>query len=567
MQEGRDRPATPGTATGLRGGVSRAPSAGEALVTTVIDLKACNLLVVSDLHLSEGRQPSAKKFSRNEDFFFDEAFARLLDHYQRDPRWSGARWHLVIDGDFVDLLQVVTSQGAPSALRQPGQARFGLASGEAESAYKLGRVAEGHWLFFEALAAFLEAGHQVTVIRGNHDVEFCYPLVQQAFVAALQAAGQRVRASAAPAGATPGPSPAVAVAANLHFSDWFYFEPGLLWIEHGNRYDGLNSFERWLAPLLPRLPGWPASRQDEIDLPFGSLFVRYLFNSIEQVEPFADNVKPASKFISWIFRRHPITALRFAFGDGRHLLDRVRRAWRTLPADAYQVRDQQHRARLAQLAAGAGLQPGLLQAVDDLAEPSLLRRPSGFWTMVLRRLVLWHLELPLLAALLLALVLLVLLAAAQLVVPGLPVAVREALAASTPCWLREAAGWALLVTVAGAAALAAFWKGRGPEGSGPSSLKDRAARVAELLGVRFVVMGHTHDPELHDIGTAAAPGREYFNTGTWTPVFSEEERLIREDVELAFLEGVRSAGTLRLKLQEWDDAAGEPRLLKLFRDG
>ena len=59
----------------------------------------------------------------------------------------------------------------------------------------------------------------------------------------------------------------------------------------------------------------------------------------------------------------------------------------------------------------------------------------------------------------------------------------------------------------------------------------------------------------------------YFNTGTWTKVFSEEERLIREDVEFVFLEGVRRPEGLRMRLMEWNDAAGCPSLLKLFRDG
>jgi hypothetical protein len=307
-----------------------------------------NLLIVSDLHLSEGRDRVSKRFSRNEDFFFDEEFARFLGYCQRDPLGSGTKWHLVINGDFLDLLQVVTREDAPPALHRDAQSDYGFACGEAESAYKVGRIAEGHWQFFEALAGFVEAGNLLTVIKGNHDVEFHYRGVREAFVAALQAAAQRVRQVSAPGGTAPGNSPAMA--ANVCFSDWFYYEPNQIWIEHGNRYDGLNAFERWLAPLLPQIPGWPADRRDEIDLPFGSLFVRYLFNRIERVEPFADNMKPASSFIWWMLRRHPITALRFAFGDGRHLLDRVRRAWRRLPEGAYRERDLQHQARLAELA-------------------------------------------------------------------------------------------------------------------------------------------------------------------------------------------------------------------------
>jgi len=76
-------------------------------------------------------------------------------------------------------------------------------------------------------------------------------------------------------------------------------------------------------------------------------------------------------------------------------------------------------------------------------------------------------------------------------------------------------------------------------------------------------MGHTHDADLQTIGDN---GEEYFNTGTWTKVFSEAERLIRDDIEFVFVQGLREESGLQLKLMEWDDAAGEPRLLKLFED-
>lgn len=529
------------------------------------ELARCNLLVVSDLHLSEGRDPQSKRFSRNEDFYFDEAFASFLGWYQRDPRWAGVCWHLVINGDFLDLLQVVTEVGAPPSLRRSSQPRFGLVCGERESAYKLERIAEGHWLFFEALAAFLEAGHQVTVIRGNHDVELHYPMVQQALTAALQAAGQRVRAAASPAG--PPPAAAPAIATNLRFSDWFHYEPGQVWIEHGNRYDSLNSFVRWLAPLLPQTPGRPPVRQDEIDLPLGSLFVRYLFNSIETAEPFADNIKPASKFISWIFMRHPFTALRFAFGDGRLLLDRIRRAWRPPHAGAYATRDREHQLRLASLAGTSGIPQPVLEALDGLAAPSLLRRPSGFWLGVLRVLVMAQLLLPLLGLAVAAAVATALLAVARLVALGLPAAWPHGLGGLMPGWEGELGGWALLVLLGGGSvALLAYWTRRRRAIAGPSYLKERAARIAELLGIRYVVMGHTHDAELYDIGTPTSPPREYFNTGTWTKVFSEEERLLRDDLELVFLEGVRAQGALRMRLLEWSQGAAVPTLVPLFRD-
>jgi hypothetical protein len=81
---------------------------------------------------------------------------------------------------------------------------------------------------------------------------------------------------------------------NLSFLPWLYYEPGLLYAEHGHQYDSLNSFDDFLHPLTP---------DNLIDLPVGSFFVRYLFNKVESDYPFADNMKQLSRFIWWLFIR------------------------------------------------------------------------------------------------------------------------------------------------------------------------------------------------------------------------------------------------------------------------
>ncbi len=68
-----------------------------------------DLLIVSDLHLSEGRSFDTKKISLNEDFFFDEEFARFLQFHARATAAGLSRkWHLIINGDFLDFLQVIS---------------------------------------------------------------------------------------------------------------------------------------------------------------------------------------------------------------------------------------------------------------------------------------------------------------------------------------------------------------------------------------------------------------------------------------------------------------------------
>ncbi len=547
--------------------------------------QALGLLVVSDLHLSEGRRERTRTFSRNEDFFFDEEFARLLAFYQDPLRWEGARWHLVVNGDFLDLLQVVSVDGAPETLRRdPSRPGYGLRCGEAETIFKLRKVVSGHRRFFEALASFVAAGNRLTILKGNHDVEFHYPGVQAAFVEELRLVYARLPSP-------PSSSSVTNIAAGaIRFGDWFHYEKGVIWIEHGNRYDPANTFRTWLWPLL----SGPASSGDggtppgnggtvagdgaggrsgdgaaqsrsedaEIDLPLGSLFVRYLFNRIESVEPFADNIKPQTEFVRWMLSRHPVTALRFLLGDGRYMLRKLRRAWVSRPAEPQEA---EHRRRLAHLADEAGIDRDDLTAVDALRARSVLEETSGFWPVCCALLVRARLFLPLVYAALVVLLATGVLSALQIVSVLVPPIGRLFASAESLSTVVGAAPWVLLAALVLVAGLALRWALAPEEERGPSALLDPAERIASTLGVKYVVMGHTHDAELCELEETDG---EYFNTGTWTKVFSEEERLLRKEVQFVFLQGVwKGPGDLRLKLMEWDDAAGEPRLLELFEYG
>lgn len=525
-----------------------------------------NLLVVSDLHLSEGRDSKSKKFSKNEDFFFDEEFARFLAHYQDTGRWNGAKWHLIINGDFLDFLQVITADDVPSAVASgSGHPELGLPCGEQETVQKLAKIANGHWLFFESLGGFVAAGHLLTIIKGNHDVEFHYPGVRAAFLAELQAAFQR-RLERDPAWGRAEEIENVGTN-TVRFSDWFYFEPELLWVEHGNRYEGFNSFKYWLSPLLPEVPKWPPERRDEIDLPFGSLFVRYLFNRVERVQPFADNIKPATRFVWWLIRKHPITALRFTFKDGRYMLGRIRRAWADVPPEAWDLRKQQHNARLGELASQSGIEFSKLEELDRLRARSVLKEPN-FRAKVLRTILSPWIFLPGLALVVLGILLSVFFVAAKLLANMVPDIVRVRLLDPIVNFLLPVAPWAVLLVALAGLGLCLRWLLTEEGRQKPSYLKDRADCIAKqnLLGVRYVIMGHTHDAELYALDEDDGRKTEYFNTGTWTTVFSEEEQLIRKPVEFVFVQGLRAGNGLTLKLLAWNDGAGEPRLLELFRD-
>lgn len=306
-----------------------------------------NYLVLSDLHLSEGVDPRSGKLSRNEDFFHDNAFASMLsyhldlgrrpdtaDHYHRP-------WKLIINGDIFDFLQVTSLPAEGDELEAvkgkrtyaeltPNERRYGLGTSAPETAWKLDRIAAGHALFFSALGWFLAAhpDNELILIKGNHDVELFWPAVQRRMrerIATAYAAwrhraagGQRPDHPLWYTDDFPARLDPTDLRARIRFPPWFHHEPDLLYVEHGNQYDPANAFVDFLKPILPENNDKPEERR-RVALPSGSLFVRYLFNQVEDVHPFADNMKPMTSYLRWAFTKEPLATLRLLITNRRQL--------------------------------------------------------------------------------------------------------------------------------------------------------------------------------------------------------------------------------------------------------
>lgn len=422
-----------------------------------------NLLIVSDLHLSEGLHRYTKRYARNEDFFFDEEFESFLDYHHRN-QLAGLRWHLIINGDFLDFLQV-TRAGNPAAAEHDR----GEKCSESASIFKLGVIFEGHPKFFRALGQFLLQDHKVTILPGNHDIELQYHFVRTAFLVYL----------ASCCGTTIGQL------SGLEFQDWFYYEPGLVWVEHGGQYDECNSFAHLLAPTLPG--------QTEIELPLGSLFVRYMLNLVEVSEPYADNVKPATRFIRWLVVHHCCRALKFLFGRGWVMVNRLRRAWKPRGCAPNCTECAQQAAARSALATQSGVSPSTLQSIDSppIRAESVLRRSALRW-----------------------------------------------IASGFLQWILRKRS---------------------------EHVDRRAARaIMNMLGVRYVVMGHTHDADILSWSNGVKR-HTYFNTGTWTKVFSEVGGLAPQESEMVYLELTRKPVQVAL-LKKWRDCPGGPRLVRLLKE-
>jgi UDP-2,3-diacylglucosamine pyrophosphatase LpxH len=237
-----------------------------------------NIVIISDLHLSEGRNPATKRFNLNEDFFFDEEFDRFLGYLEAESQRRGRKYRLIIAGDMVDFLQITRlPESAQFELRR-SEAEYGLGTHPDKTIWKMKIMMDGHWVFFKGLGRFICAGNKCTIITGNHDIEWNVPQVQIAF-----------REEMKKYLSTEVTNREEVVSSQIEFCPWFYYEPGLIWVEHGNQYDGINSFDYFLFPYLPD--------SKELMLPSGSFFVRYLFNKVEQIDPFADNIKPMSQYL------------------------------------------------------------------------------------------------------------------------------------------------------------------------------------------------------------------------------------------------------------------------------
>jgi hypothetical protein len=195
--------------------------------------------------------------------------------------------------------------------------RHGLGTSWQEVVWKLTHVYRGHREFFAGLAWFIACGNDVVLLKGNHDLELHWPEVHHGHFPYTLVDAYKDLVD----GSTIGPSfdnfPQELLANlpdvdefrallpkylgkqhmiegnSFSFQDWFYYEEDLVYVEHGNQYEPLDSSVKFLAPKLPSEP-------TKIELPWGAFMTRYVYNKIVAVHPFAVNLKPEERIIHWM---------------------------------------------------------------------------------------------------------------------------------------------------------------------------------------------------------------------------------------------------------------------------
>jgi UDP-2,3-diacylglucosamine pyrophosphatase LpxH len=387
-----------------------------------------NILVVSDVHLTKLHPRMVRGHQR--------AFAAFIEQHA-DVRPGSDPWLLVWNGDVLDF---------------DYQARTMDGRGEEATALRLFAELADEWSeVFTALSHFLDGGNSLVVIPGNHDVDLMWPSVRRAFVA-------RVAATCATADAP----------LRIEFCDWFYYLPGRIFAEHGQRFDTDAATPDMLDPFDdgPRL-------RESLSMHWIAGFCPL----IPEIAYHVDHTQSPIDYVPMLARRYGLRApvlwakyLRFAYGV-------TRRAGRSTSA-ASRARHAAARARVAER---FGIDEPLVAKLDRASADSTLGSRIATATRL-------HL-LP-----------------ATLLPAGIAALALGALARSRAVALAGLA--ALLAGVSTDRLLSTGFKR-----NDATSLRVGARRVQELLDVPVVTMGHVHMVEDVPAGT----GR-YLNSGTWMDV-------------------------------------------------
>ena len=431
-----------------------------------------NLLVISDLHLGEDLNPSATEETARDLELAERHLTDFLRHYTR-RRADGRPWRLVINGDMVDLMTICIYPDQHPMVRwstcDDDERKYGLARRMDAACAKIDAVIDRHERVVQALARFLAAGNRVEIICGNHDTELHWLSVQEAFRQGVVRAWR-----AMPAAARAGAPPPERIGEHIGFHAWFYYEPGVAWIEHGHQYDECCSFEYNLNPV--------DVEGNMLVTNVDTAGMRYLTNQIPEIAPHGTEDWSFAGYMRLMYDAGMQSAWRMARGYywfSAKLLGEWR-ASRRLRAN--HQRRAVHVQRLSALSEATDVPEATLRALDGLQRRPVvtnLRRLAQ--VLMLDKLALWSIT---------ALVLF-------LVMAALPMGLAMIAAA----------------TVLATSRLANRWLGRGRNVSPALPLDLVPERILGHVDARFVIFGHTHLP----VARALTEGRWYFNTGTWMP--------------------------------------------------
>lgn len=407
-----------------------------------------SFLVLSDVHLGSDLNDSGPVVPRSK--AIDADLAALFAHY-RDVAPSGERWHLVLAGDFIDFVGMSIDPRSGDPVANDVERKYGLFGAEAHVRQKCERVVARHRDVFDQLGQLVAAGHVVTFISGNHDLELHWPSVQGDLRAVLGGTEESVR-----------------------FEPWLFFRRGLLFVEHGHQYDPFCSTPFIMTPVSPADPGRVAPSLSDT-------LLRYVVRRTPGMREYGHEDRGLWSYISWglMLGFRGTVALFTRFFEVVLDLVRAARAHRSEAATAILA---EQRKRLGALAARLEVPEKDLDHALGMHATSLATSP---------RLVLASVMLDRLGTFCVMILAFSIVALAWSRLGGYGPALVAALM--------------LLWTVLHIS----FSRAR-PSVDPAAEMVTRAKELADLFPCAFVVMGHTHVPTSARVGNAV-----YLNTGSW----------------------------------------------------
>lgn len=473
-----------------------------------------NILVISDLHLGEDLTPAATPQSTRDLRLAERCLVDFLTKYTR-LRADGRPWRLVINGDMIDFLSICVFPDQHDLLQgvtcSEDEREHGLERRKDAACAKVALVVDRHVEFFRALVRFVAAGNAVEILCGNHDTEFCWPEVQDALIHGVVRVWRAMPATGRGLALTEA-----RIREAVRFHAWFYYEPGVVWIEHGHQYDECCSFEYNLHP---------ADAEDKaIVSNVDTAGMRYVTNQIADATPHGTE--------EWSFLGY----VRFALGLGRRGAFRLVRGYMRCSAKLLgewragrvsrlkRLRRARHMALLSTLSQTTPLSEATLRELDSMQRPPVITN--------LRKL----LQVLMLDKLLIGLGALLVVLGSLVWLPLLWATVASTAVMLGSHWLNQHLGRDRMIDAA-------------------LPMQFVPSRILERVDAEFVIFGHTHLPTAQRIATAPRKTRGrherwYFNTGTWMPI--GKQGLLRSFTHVV----IRHApGGAVARLCQWRDGA------------
>jgi UDP-2,3-diacylglucosamine pyrophosphatase LpxH len=280
--------------------------------TVEYDSKKNDIYIVSDLHLAAGAEEDGK-YSGTENFFADQAFYRFLNHLQiKNPKQKT----LLINGDFIDFLRIVkipqTEQdfinwqnelekiGISKSIEElkksisSKEKTYGLKTHNFKSIWKIYSCYKGHVDFFLALSKWVKEGNRIIFTKGNHDLELYWFEVRNyiRYIIAYHIDNEKMITTLKDT-----------IFPNTLFADNIVTIDKNIYITHGHHYD------KYTVVL-----GSPTrDNGEELNIPFGSFFNRYLINKVELNYSFVDNIRPSQNILPIMLKERFFVGLKLLF--------------------------------------------------------------------------------------------------------------------------------------------------------------------------------------------------------------------------------------------------------------